>query len=186
MVLKVAGLISHYHAIYYDLPEDPYLVQLLFDTIWAKGFTHPQPVISEGAAGYVAKYLVNDESTKDCWSDPFLSRPFSVMSKGLGLDYIDRMKDYHLADPDHRLQFQFHGDKSALCRYYRNKIFPEGFFKDKLDREGSELDRQVRAWAELRDRDPKGYESLQHDFIKFMDDTKYASRWKCLTKHTIK
>lgn len=113
----------HYHSVYYGLPEDRYLVELLFQNVWRKGFVQVYKATPE-TVGYITKYLVNSKAC-DTFDERFQARPFSLMSKGLGKSYVKRMADYHAADPVGRSSCVYHGEHSVMPRYYRYKMYTE-------------------------------------------------------------
>lgn len=114
----------HYHAFYSGLPEDEYLVQCLFNSIWRKGFIQVERAESDKAAAYVAKYLVNTSLVPLA---PGAVKPFALMSKGLGSSYLDnpRMMDYHRQDPVSRCYIPDGANKVVMSRYLRERIFDD-------------------------------------------------------------
>lgn len=53
-----------------------------------------------------------------------VQQPFAVMSKGLGLSYVKRMKDYHKATLASEYTV-LGGQKISLPRYFKDKIFTD-------------------------------------------------------------
>lgn len=119
----------HYHALFFHLPEDPWLVECLFKTVWRKGFVMVEPAMTEAAGAYVSKYLVNDSLVPH---DPRGPRMFAWMSKGLGKSYLDTaLVDWHRAHPEGR-SYHPHGSKrEILPRYWKDKIFDDDM-KDRI------------------------------------------------------
>lgn len=113
----------HYHALFFHMPEDPFLVEDLFRAVWRKGFAMCEPAQTEAAGAYVAKYLVNDSLVPH---DPRGPRMFSRMSKGLGKSYLDTsLVDWHRADPEGRCFHPRGSSREILPRYWKDKIFDD-------------------------------------------------------------
>lgn len=85
-----------------------------------------QQIQGVGAAGYCNKYISNNWNDK-LFGDQTPSK--SLKSQLIGRGYIDRMKAWHLADPDNRLYVPYNGKKIPLPRTFLYKIF--GLSKDK-------------------------------------------------------
>nr|QJB19974.1 MAG: replication initiator protein [Microvirus sp.] len=103
----------HYHGIFFNLPNDP---QLMLINHWKKGFVHVGQV-NPASIKYATKYMI----TKSDFPDG-LVKPFMLVSKGMGLSYVEKMKEWHISGerfyaPD------LGGKKVALPRYYRDKMF---------------------------------------------------------------
>lgn len=170
----------HYHSVYYNLPEDRYLVTLLFEQIWNKGFCRVYEA-SENTIGYITKYLVNSKVC-DTYDSRFQNRPFSLMSKGLGLSYVDRMKDYHQADPLKRSMAVFHGEKSVLGRYWRDKIFTDDqklLLSDSFQCSRSLLESKLEGLSDEQ------LALVNHARDKWQKDQEYAAEWITLKKHVL-
>lgn len=185
MVPLVAFLISHYHGVFYNFPEDRYLVELLFKSLWPYGFISVFPAL-EGAAGYVSKYLVTDGVGKRSYTDDFQVSPFALMSKGLGAAYVDRMLSWHQADPKHRAFYQYRGNKGVLDRYLKHKIFSEEqlqYFAEMFQ----EKNFSYRSMYErLRHDDAEKYQILLQERRKYFEDKEYSQNWKVLKKQSLK
>lgn len=174
----------HYHAVYFNLPHDRYLVSLLFESVWKKGMVRCFPASPE-SIGYITKYLVNSKVTGS-YDPEEMIHPFSMMSKGLGLSYVSRMYSYHLDDPEKRYSFsQVHGSRSSMPRYWRDKIFPEAFRKEMYskflnvrDLIQEKIDNSIHS-SEENDRYSKARE-------KYQNDQYYAARQVALRKQHLK
>lgn len=114
----------HYHIILFfsiDTPWHPLDIYTLIDNAWEKGNIDVGKVTS-ASINYVTKYCI----TKN---DKILGvdEPFSLMSRrpGLGYQYIEKMKSWHLADVDLPRYYitKPNGIKVGLPRYYRDKIY---------------------------------------------------------------
>lgn len=172
----------HYHAVYYGV-EDINVFTCLVAELWKNGFSSVYPAAA-GAAGYISKYLVKEVCADniDQWRGQL--PPFSLMSKGIGKVYIERMKDWHLADPEHRQGYQRFGQHGRLSRYYREKIFPEEFRKAHAN---NYMDSLTVLWSKynILQRDhPARYERLMQERNKYISDQLYSESWH-IKKHSI-
>ena len=174
------GGLPHAHSVYYGLPEDRYLVSLLFEQLWNKGFCRVYEA-SENTIGYITKYLVNSKVC-DTYDARFQNRPFSLMSKGLGLSYVERMADFHRADPLGRSKAVYHGETSVMPRYYREKIFDEeqrALLQDRFERKRSSLEEMVSNLSDVSTI------ALNHAREKWQRDQEYAAEQLALKKHKL-
>lgn len=180
-----SGGLPHYHGVFYNFPDDRYLVELLFRSVWRYGFISVFEA-QEGAAGYVSKYLVTDGVGKKSYTDEFQTKPFALMSKGLGRSYVNRMLAWHQADPQHRGFYQYHGDKGVLDRYLKHKIFTEDqlqYFAELFQTRNSS---RVSLYQHLRNSDPKKYEALMEERRQYFYNLEYSQSWKVLKKQSLK
>ncbi len=105
----------HYHGIYFFTAYIEDLYSILVST-WNKGY-----IFMGDANGktirYVTKYILKDfGGTKD---------NFYLMSKNLGLNYVERMLNWHRSDLLNRCYYPDGKFKKHMPRYYRNKIYTE-------------------------------------------------------------
>ena len=107
----------HYHMILYGLSNKA--ISRFVVSAWNMGHVHIG-TLSERSIQYVCKYHVlrgmNPEGTE---------KSFMVCSKGIGLDYVEKMKDYHTEYPTSRYYYQYFQYKMPLPRYYKEKIYNE-------------------------------------------------------------
>nr|QJB21654.1 MAG: replication initiator protein [Microvirus sp.] len=112
----------HYHAIVFNSDNN-----LLREKWGDYGFVSTDNV-SDASIHYVTGYVLKkygeiDEISgisKETYS-PGLQPPFSIMSKGLGLSYVNSAKDYHISNQTFKTQ---KGAQSGyLSRYLKSKIF---------------------------------------------------------------
>lgn len=104
----------HYHLIVFNVPVDK---QDLLLSCWKKGFIYVGEVNAK-TIGYVTKYIIGKESyPKD------KTKPFSLMSKGLGKNYVESRTNWHLSDTSRFYVVLPRGLRCALPRYYRDKIY---------------------------------------------------------------
>lgn len=92
--------------------------------IWNYGSIHVGEV-NNASIAYCAKYLIDRDKQLVCNNQV---KPFSIMSKGLGSNYLVNAK-WHIGDGDKpddwRLYIQHDGKKYKLPRYYKDRIFTE-------------------------------------------------------------
>lgn len=110
----------HYHMILFNVHEE---VIKRLDRIWNKGFVKVGEV-NEKTIAYTAKYIIDIDNRT---ANTPVEYPFSIMSKNLGLNYLQKNKDFHKTEedtPDDWRLFVYNGKfKQSLPRYYKNKIF---------------------------------------------------------------
>lgn len=113
----------HYHAILFNV-QAKNVYKLVAET-WQKGRVDVQvPNKSEATCRYVAKYLHKGKVVHYQGDDRL--REKSYMSKGLGLNYLtEKMIEWHRADYKRTQYIKLDGTKSALPRYYFEKIYRE-------------------------------------------------------------
>lgn len=127
----------HYHAIIFGLSASDY--NTLVDN-WGLG----NITVSElniRRLVYTTKFHIN-KGSYPTGTVP----PFSLMSKGIGLSYVDKMISYHNNDPG-KVYYTLYNFKKPLPRYYKQKLYsrksllnvPE--FDDKLYQEKNEFER---------------------------------------------
>lgn len=102
----------HYHIILFNCSP-----RIDIQKIWNKGMVHVGKVTS-ASIHYVTGYVINDSDELEI---PKNVREFSVMSKNLGISYLNNylwnkkeLRDYVISKSGHR---------QNLPRYYRDKIF---------------------------------------------------------------
>ena len=109
---------AHYHALMFHLPLSTDLGLIVQDT-WGYGMIHVGK-LTESSINYVCKYHLIPSGDKRHERN----REFSLMSKGLGKEYIDRMSKYHSGNTD-RAAYQYYEHKLPLPRYYKEKIYTD-------------------------------------------------------------
>lgn len=106
----------HYHyLVFYRGRYDRFKLMQFIKESWDFGFTKVLPI--SGAQGYVTKYVLKFDKRDH------LVKPFSLISHGLGIDYLsDSVVKYHL---DNLMPYAVKpgGYKLSLPRYYKDKIF---------------------------------------------------------------
>lgn len=130
----------HYHVILFDV--DPVAVELAWtyknnpkdktEDPKSLGYCHFGQV-SEASIGYTLKYMQKASKVPIHRNDDRL-KEFSLMSKGLGLNYItERVKKWHNDNPEQRVFCPLHEKKLSMPRYFRDKIFDESTRKKIAD-----------------------------------------------------
>lgn len=115
----------HYHAIIFNVPRETF-----FADAWSLNGESIGEIfvgkVSGDSIAYTLKYI--DKSTWKCGHARDDREPeFPLMSKGLGSSYLtDDVVSYHKADLSRMYVMRDGGHKSALPRYYRDKIYNSG------------------------------------------------------------
>lgn len=105
----------HYHGIYFFKANYANLYDILHDT-WNKGFIYLGQANGK-TIRYVTKYILKDYAGTN--------QNFYLMSKNLGIGYIDRMLEWHRSDVYNRSYYPDGPFKKHLPRYYRDRIFTD-------------------------------------------------------------
>jgi hypothetical protein len=117
----------HYHMVLFNLTP---VMQNKLEKYWStfdrktslrisKGFVKIDPV-THGRLHYVSKYITDPQPEIDLKR----SKPFRLISKGIGQNYIDRALEYHQKTlNDYIVQ---DGYKLPIPRYLREKLFSKG------------------------------------------------------------
>lgn len=104
----------HYHGIFFNIPIG-FNNKEEIEKAWGNGFVH-FGYASPKSIRYTAKYIIN-EVVSICGKE----KNFMMCSKGLGIDYVKKMKVFHKRNG---IYYGIDGDrKKHLPRYYRDKIF---------------------------------------------------------------
>lgn len=109
----------HYHVIMFNSKLE------LIQSAWQLGHVHYGNV--QGASvGYTLKYITKPSKVPLHKNDDRL-REFSVMSKGLGKNYLTpAMVAWHKRDLDNRMYLNLEdGKKCSMPRYYKEKLYSE-------------------------------------------------------------
>lgn len=101
----------HYHIAFFGMNDIT-----LVEKYWTKGFVHIKPVYEESLP-YLTSYLVTSHDE--------LHKPFRLMSKGLGISYVDKYKKFHKTTANSITRLKG-GHQINIPRYYREKIFSRG------------------------------------------------------------
>lgn len=174
----------HYHAVFYGMQVPLYTFELLLKLLWPYGFVSVFPA-EDGAAGYISKYLVTDGVGKQSYQSEDQMHPFALMSKGLGLSYVERMADWHRQD-SRRMFTQYHGSKGRMDRYLKHKIFSEDVLADYAEKMMRQHSSQVGRYEQFKREHPMLYARLLQERDKYFRDMEDSIRWNTLKKHQIK
>lgn len=112
----------HYHGLYFfrhDYQKD--LIYKVFADSWQQGFIKFGEV-EEGSIVYCTKYCLKRSQIPEGRSNCF--RLVSKMNGGLGISYLNKMRDYHVNT------FNLHsvysdGERSRMPRYYQSQIIKQ-------------------------------------------------------------
>lgn len=116
----------HYHAILFNLPDLSVIpeVQLAKITkklqeIWGNGFIKLDKC-NENRIAYCTKYMACETIIP-----PYLPKPFRLISKGIGISYLDKEERIKWHKKDLNCYYPDGVYKLRLPRYYKDKIFSE-------------------------------------------------------------
>ena len=119
----------HYHLILFGLDSDDLCVKdhrsSVLDRIWPYGFNFVGDV-TPSSCGYVSRYTLKKSMSQDVVLDVAksigLESEFSLMSKGLGLEYFHEHKDFIISNDG---AFYFNGIRYRISRYFLDKLKQE-------------------------------------------------------------
>lgn len=116
----------HYHAIIFNCPDSSF-----FNDAWGKGQIHVGTVTPDSCA-YCMKYI-DKAAVVPMHSRDDRVPEFPLMSKGLGDAYLtDDVIKYHRGDLSRLYVTREGGFRSALPRYYRQKIYSDNDLKSQV------------------------------------------------------
>lgn len=140
----------HYHAILFGLGVDKNVIKDIRE-IWNKGMVHIGGVETKSIE-YVAKYLVSSDR-RDKY--PKGHEPFSLMSKGIGLEFAEKNRDVMSSG-----KMIVKGKRVSIPRYYTKKGIVSGEvinsinkekreeYKKKFEKSGMSFDEFIKAERE--------------------------------------
>lgn len=152
----------HYHLIIFNAKIET------IQPNWNKGQIHYGQV-SEASVGYTLKYMAKPSKIPLHQNDD-RQKEFSLMSKGLGKNYInEKMSNWHKNDPINRVYCNLKdGKKIAMPRYYKDKIYNldergqiKAHFSEKARIELEELAYNPKVNEIMRSRN----QSIKQEFI---------------------
>lgn len=151
----------HYHVLFFNIPlitDDLYKV---LESRWSFGSIHVGNV-TPASINYTTKYCVTKLHTPEG-----ATPAFHLMSKGLGSSYVDVARKYH-SNGQFFYITKAGGEKVAMPRYYRDKMF---------------TDQQKKAYAiKMRNRsDETEYLTDHYERI----DASFKRKIKKFNKHNI-
>lgn len=118
----------HYHAIVFDASNEV-LAEKWSQYNQEKEAYRPKGRISQdqvtlASVHYVTKYMIQGQS----YGYYRKVKPFAIMSKGLGKNYLEKNSRYHLKSEDLKVYYPG-GSRQGMPRYYKEKIFTEDQLK---------------------------------------------------------
>ena len=107
----------HYHILLFNVDIET------VEGAWGNGFVHVGK-LSDASAVYTLKYVSKEERIP-MWCTDDRQKEFSLMSKGLGKNYLTKaMKRWHIQDLINRVYVPLKDNlKTSMPRYYRDKIY---------------------------------------------------------------
>lgn len=168
----------HYHLVLFNFPVD---VLKAYDTIlkaWSLGFVQVGPLL-DGGSSYVCKYLLADFD----YSYYPRKKPFSLMSKGLGKDFIDeKIITYCYAHGTYIIPTS-RDSHVVLPRYFRTKIFSEEDLPLLTEKVRSSVERTI---CENLSRDVRRYDPRTLTLSgQEIESYKYKVKRNLKSKHKI-
>jgi hypothetical protein len=112
----------HYHMLIFGLNKSGRRLEKYLYDKWTYGQIDIGSV-NAASIRYITNYMVQ----KAQYKNPFIQNPFSLMSKGIGKQYLEKQVhiDKHHNDLERNYMMFEDGQKSRLPRYYREKIYCE-------------------------------------------------------------
>lgn len=113
----------HYHAIIFNASI------INIEKSWKKGTTHIVQA-NEQTISYVMKYLDKRLNKEPEWKK---TPEYNTMSEGIGIDYIQKNKQWHTRNIDVLFVTKKNGIKIPMPKYYREKIFSDEQRKEQVE-----------------------------------------------------
>lgn len=107
----------HYHAIMFNVDENSTIAAQMISQAWSYGFIYLGKV-TEASIHYVTKYQINKTDFPN-----EAVKPFALISKGLGLDYVEKSGSFHKGNIDHFYTRNEGGILGPLPRYYYERLY---------------------------------------------------------------
>lgn len=177
----------HYHAIVFNVPDTE-----MYASAWSKagkqfGTIHVDKVNTNTVA-YTMKYIDKFSWKKKHGRDDRVPE-FSLMSKGLGSSYIDRIGTWHSDDLSRMYVVKNGGFKVALPRYYRDKLLTDDeknvqsrIIQSSVEKRETELVAELDR-LKLRNRVPSDISVLEYERSK--KDARYYQFYNRLKKRKL-
>jgi len=155
----------HYHLVMYNA------CRVSIEENWEMGEVDIQIPRSSQAIGYVIKYLhkrIYNVTPKN------VTPEFSIMSKGIGLGYVEKMRNFHRKNLDILYTANETRTKVPMSRFYRQRLFTEEERADQIpiiknNIETNEKDAIKQAGGE--DNYARQQESSRRQFVKKQKST---------------
>lgn len=125
----------HYHLIIFNASNKH------IEASWTAGNVYNVPMTSNQAAGYVLKYM-DKKTYTDRNAYKYKAKEFLSFSEGIGLNYIEKMKEWHKRNLDVCYVPSDMGAMIPMPKYIRDRMFNElerkiqvQYIQDKLETE---------------------------------------------------
>lgn len=113
----------HYHGLYFFHHKYEYeYIYNIFLTSWQNGFIKFGEV-EAGSIVYCTKYCLKHKILPDKFCTPNFRLISKMSIGGIGVQYLDTMKDYHL-ETENFISVYAEGKRSRMPRYFRDRINP--------------------------------------------------------------
>lgn len=161
----------HYHLLMF-LQDNRELTSDYISQKWSLGLVHVGQV-SEASIHYTTKYQINNVRTelKHLWDK--IEKPFALMSKGIGKNYLTTSANYHKQGQKFFVTYAG-GIKASLPRYYRDKIFT----KEEIsinNYENSLIHEEIQIKYQ-KESEPFRYDvSVKHAYIEKINENKKSN-----------
>jgi len=149
----------HYHLIMFNTSR-----QSILDN-WELGEVDIQIPKGSEAMGYVVKYL----SKRIFGETPGnVKKEFSIMSKGIGINYVEKMKKWHKANPDILYTANETRTRVPMSKFYRDRLFTEEERTEQIPiiKKNIEQDERNSIKQKGEERHFKDIETARRQFVK--------------------
>lgn len=174
----------HYHGLYFFKSdykkEDLYDI---FENSWKNGFCSFGDV-EEGSIVYCTKYCLKHKIIPPGRTETF--RLVSKMNGGLGINYLQKMQDYH--EKTQNFSFVSYGGKTCrMPRYFRGKCADQRSkqhqFDESYDLQLDDFRKRYRSYLQLRME--QASTQTERDFLAY-EQNRFIRRDDLILKHTKK
>lgn len=150
----------HYHAIYYNLLENDYGK---LERAWKnKGFVEFGE-ITDGRMAYVSGYVM-----EKLFTPPGALPPFTFISNGIGLGYVEDFAEYHRGQLD-RFSIPIDGRSHPMPRYYKERLYSDderAYFSDVCKQRAEETREAHLRFFGSEEKMSKYYSEMRADFVR--------------------
>lgn len=139
----------HFHSIMWNIPIKDQLLQKVLDKTWGFGFVDIRE-INAARIRYVTGYMIDRNKNAKIFKKT--TEPFRLISKKLGIGYIEKRKEWHRKDLSRVYMVNAGGVRHRLPRYYAEKLYSkderelqkEMLFDQNHEREHKKLGKYVK------------------------------------------
>jgi len=146
----------HYHAIMFNVHENSLKATSMILEAWQNGFVK-LGTVTDASIHYVTKYSI----TKNDYPEDAV-KPFALISKGMGLSYVNRCQSYHDGIIDRFYTRSESGHLGPLPRYYAERLY------SKAEREQNAANR-----LKTRKSPEEKYKGIENPFKREADVKQY-------------